>query len=123
MRVKPGVVFYRISAKMERALEIIDEISWATISREAHVTSCRDGNHSANSLHYFRHDRKSHGAVDLRTWRGHTNPLQMLPGEKRTYANAIRQGLQDEFPNEFDVVVEATHIHVEHDPKERGPVA
>jgi hypothetical protein len=123
MRVKPGVVFYRWSAKMERVLEIIDEVSWATIGREAHVTSCRDGNHSENSLHYFRHDRKSHGAVDLRTWRGHTTPMQMSGEEKRAYADAIRQALDHAFPGEFDVVAESHHIHVEHDPKEAGPTA
>lgn len=68
------------------------------------VTSIVDGVHSTNSLHY------SGLAVDLRT-----NDLPGGPlGDKAKLATAR---LQDELGNEYQVILEKDHIHVEFDPK------
>ena len=101
-------------------------VTWTVLSREGHVTSCRDGNHSIESLHYFRandprrfplNPEGSHGAFDLRTWKFHNVPGQIMPVRKQRYRDVLQEKLDGEFPGEFQVVIEATHIHVEHDPK------
>lgn len=63
------------------------------------VTSLTDGVHSSRSLHY------SGCAVDLRIW--HLR-------DPKACADELRSELHDD----FDVVLEDTHIHVEWDPKE-----
>lgn len=125
MRIKTGVSFYRSGPKITRALEVCDAIFVREFGFEETVTSCRDGNHSANSLHYFRgYDPRrwptdpngSQGAFDLRTWPKPWLPGQMLPAKKQRIAHALRYALDEEYPNEFDVVIESDHLHVEHDP-------
>lgn len=122
MRFKPGVVTFGWGPKIERALELADQASWMVLGREGCVTSGRDGNHSENSLHYWRRGgpteakhRRSHGAFDLRTWAWHNVPSQIGTAKREAYAEEIRRLLEIEFPGEFDVVVEANHIHVEMD--------
>ena len=68
------------------------------------LTSVNDGRHSYTSLHY------SGSAIDIRT--------RELPGANNIQAvgKAIRQGLSDE----YDVVVESDHIHIEYQPKRRS---
>lgn len=64
------------------------------------VTACVDGKHSAGSLHY------AGAAVDLRT--------RDVPQERRqTLAARIRTCVGED----FDVVLEADHIHIEFQPK------
>lgn len=62
------------------------------------ITSARDGKHMKGSLHYCG------CAVDLRIWG--------LPDAKGL-ANRLRRNLSQE----FDVILEDTHLHVEFDPK------
>lgn len=126
MRIKPGVVIYRIGPKVERAFEVVDAVYVEILGFEATLTGCREGNHRLHSWHYFRADDPrrwplnpdgSQGAGDFRTW-----PKPWLPGQlsrqtKDVLALAIRSRLNLEFPAQFDVVVEKTHIHVEHDPR------
>ena len=66
------------------------------------ITSCVDGTHGHNSLHY------SGLAFDLRT-----RDLATDPG-------LVVQRLREALGAEFDVVLEPTHIHVEFQPE--GPV-
>ena len=61
------------------------------------VTSARDGEHMAGSLHYCG------CAVDLRIW-GLPDPVSA--------ADRLRR----ELPTAFDVWLESTHLHVEFDP-------
>ena len=65
------------------------------------VTSAVDGVHSRGSRHY------SGSAVDIRT--------RSLDAEKRpSFAACIADNLGED----FDVILERTHLHVEFDPKE-----
>ena len=68
---------------------------------EATVTSTTGGVHSANSLHY------SGNAIDLRVW-------DFTDTERADWA----QRLRDALGNDYDVIDEGDHIHVEYDPCE-----
>jgi hypothetical protein len=65
------------------------------------VTSVTDGKHSSGSRHY------SGNAVDFR-----------LPSYA-TSALAIVNRMRSCFDEDYDVVIESDHIHVEYDPKEK----
>ena len=65
------------------------------------ITSLLDGKHMENSFHY------KGLAVDLRIWN--------LPRTADKYIVVKR--LKEALGSEYDVVLESTHIHVEHDPK------
>lgn len=71
----------------------------------AYITSILDGRHMKGSLHY---DGK---AFDIRTWNKEMNG-QMTDKEKRVLARMV----QDLLGDDFDVVVEKTHIHIEYQP-------
>lgn len=67
---------------------------------ECVVTSCADGKHSKGSRHYVGL------AFDLR--------IRGLPStEQATLAEMIKECLT----NQYDVVLESDHIHVEYDPE------
>jgi hypothetical protein len=126
MRVKPGVSFFRVGPAVEAALDIADKVYIREVGFEATVTSCRDGNHSLDSLHYYRwwdprrwpsDPEGSQGAFDLRTWPKPWVPGQMRRATKDRLALEIQTALAEEFPGEFQVVVESDHLHVEHDPR------
>ena len=70
------------------------------------ITSCCDGKHGKGSKHYIG------GAFDIRTMTLTNEQIQMIAAD-----------IKDRIGVEFDVVVEADHIHVEHDPKEPIGVA
>jgi hypothetical protein len=68
------------------------------------ITSVLDSRHSSKSLHYKGR------AFDVRTWIDGSG-TQMSVDEKNALARVIR----DELGDDFDVVVEATHLHIEYD--------
>lgn len=65
--------------------------------RNVVITSARDGEHMKNSKHYDGH------ALDLRT--------RTLPDPK-----LAAELLQNKVGDQYDVVLESDHIHVEFDP-------
>ena len=75
------------------------------------ITSGNDGKHSDHSFHYK--DR----ATDHRTWVDETSGVQIYQPTKESIANEIRKRLNVKYANvaHFDVIAEATHIHVELD--------
>lgn len=74
------------------------------------VTSMQDGRHSANSLHYRGGICR---AFDLRTRDEAPGYRQWSADLKHDLATACRNALG----RDYDVVVEADHIHIEYDPK------
>jgi hypothetical protein len=101
MRIKEGVDLRGLQVPIMFGLSIADEI-WCKygISFGVTVTSGTDGKHKDGSLHY------KGLAVDLRT-------RYFTPEIAQQVANELRATL----PNDFDVVLEPTHIHLEYDPK------
>jgi hypothetical protein len=97
MLLKPGVRVYGIRPEMVLALVAADRI-WQRHGSELVVTSVMDGTHSRGSLHY------AGCAVDLRTW--HLDDIA-----------AAAQELREALGEDFDVVVEASHVHLEYQAK------
>jgi hypothetical protein len=67
---------------------------------ECVVTSVVDGKHSHGSLHYAGY------AMDLRT-------RHLTPTDQSLIVSALKKALTDE----FDIVLEENHIHIEYQPK------
>lgn len=99
MRIKAGVVLWDMEPYLVDAFPLINDVSRMVCGRDAVITSGREGTHMDGSLHY------EGAAIDLRIW-------YMLPGKQREYADVLAEVLGDD----FDVVLESNHIHVEYDP-------
>lgn len=97
IQVKPGVRLHGIRPEVVLALmiaeRIYDEAGWPLV-----VTSVIDGEHMRASIHY------TGGAVDIRLPKRNKAHFRLL------IANALG--------DDFDVVLEKTHIHIEWQPKE-----
>ena len=74
--------------------------AFALVKKPCVVTSGCDGQHQVNSKHY------TNEAIDLRTFHLQGNEL-----------DTVVQALKRTLGQDFDVVVEASHLHLEHDPK------
>ncbi len=77
--------------------------AWSTIAkfwRPLVVTSSCHGDHMVGSAHY------DNRALDFRIW-------HIPERERPARAEALSEALGDE----YDVILEATHLHVEFDPK------
>lgn len=99
-RVKDGVWTNVITFE---AIRIIQEVSGAyerIVGRIPTITSWMDGKHIPNSRHFYGL------ALDFRTW-GLTEEQKRL----------ISAELYSRIGEEFDIVFEPTHLHVEYDPK------
>lgn len=95
MLIKLGVDISRLKRPMRRALWWVEE-AYKQYDEEAVITSTYEGDHSVRSLHY------DDNAVDFRR-----------PKKFREIVARIKDALG----NDYDVVLERTHIHVEYDPK------
>jgi hypothetical protein len=96
MLIKAGVDISRLRPEIRKKLTQIQNIMWAVDSVEMIITSTYEGNHSAGSLHY------ANLAVDLRKDK---NTIYSFKEIKRFLGN------------DYDVVIEKNHIHIEYDPK------
>lgn len=99
---KEGVRFPPVASPIYMAIAVANEV-YEEAGHDCVVTSIWDGAHSTASLHWVGH------ACDLRT---------VAAGIRDDEAQVIAQILTHRLPdNEFDVVVESDHIHVEYQPK------
>ena len=98
MRLKDGVDLTGVSWRMFHAA-VVAEAVYAKYNAELVITSARDGKHSARSLHY------EGLALDLRT------RSLMREDVPRVVAD-MKAALGDD----YDVVLESDHIHLEFDP-------
>jgi len=96
MLIKAGVDISRLKRKIRKTLCIVDKIHQKH-GIELVITSTYDGNHSACSYHY------ANDAYDIR-WRPH-------------YGKDIYKEIKKALGDDFDVVLEKDHIHIEYDPK------
>lgn len=92
MMIKHGVQMRTLSTQCLLAMQAAD---WL-LEGEMVVTSVSEGKHSPGSLHYVGH------AFDMR-----------LPAEPALFVADLKSALGEE----FDVVRESDHIHVEWQPK------
>ena len=97
---KPGARIAFLRTALFHAVHVADQVYAAHGEPETVVTSGTEGTHSPGSLHYVGL------AVDLRL------PLD------RNKSEAIRRELAERLGADFDVVLEADHLHVEVDPKQ-----
>jgi hypothetical protein len=101
MRFKTGVKLLGIQPEMVAALPAISA-AFRTFGREAVVTSAAEpeARHRRGSLHY------SGLAIDLRI-------RHLSPEDAPRVADELRAALTQE----FDVILESDHIHLEYQPK------
>lgn len=99
---KSGVSMKYIHPKIGHAIDIAKHVWELQDIDECVVTSLNDSKHSVTSLHY------AGCAVDLRIWN--------VPESKR---DAITVMLKARLRNEYDVINEGDHYHIEWQPKRR----
>ena len=98
--IKSGVDIQGLKPQMALAYTILYGIFQRHVSLPCVITSASDGVHGPNSLHY------NGLALDIRT----RHVLEsMLP--------VIVRDAKNELGEQFDVVLETDHLHVEFDPK------
>lgn len=98
MLIKAGVDISRLNREIRRALNKVASVYYRH-GQELIVTSTYEGDHSAGSLHY------ANNAFDCR-----------LPD--RDEIDILREIIES-LGDDFDIVREATHIHIEYDPKKK----
>ena len=99
MKLKEGVRIYGIRSELVLALIVCEDV-YNEVGTDLVVTSIIDGMHSSGSLHY------TGSAVDLR--------IRNLPQGR---AEAVRDEIAERLGGDFDVVLEADHLHLEFQPK------
>lgn len=99
LSIKEGVRLSGIRPEMAIALQVAAS-AYAEMGHDAIVTSVCEGQHGRGSRHF------SGCAIDLRT-RHVDADVQMILAKK------VGAALGDD----FDVVLESTHLHIEFDPK------
>jgi hypothetical protein len=98
MKLKHGVKLTGVRPELIIGLRVADGV-WRDFGQELVVTSLLDGHHSSRSLHYAGF------AADLRT--------RYFEADKK---REVSDALEDALPDDFDVVLEGTHIHLEYQP-------
>jgi hypothetical protein len=96
---KDGVELKTARPEVLEAIQVCAELSLDYTDTTMVVTSIADGHHGANSLHRFGL------AFDVRTYYW-----------GRQTQEEMAKRFQDALGNDFDVVLESDHIHVEYDP-------
>lgn len=99
MILKQGVKISNLQPQLIIAIIVSNGVYYAH-GKELVITSVDDSKHGTNTLH------GKGFAFDLRT-------NYFLNGEAQRVANEIRAKLT----NDFDVVLERDHIHIEYEPK------
>lgn len=100
MLLKLGVDISRLKPEIRKRLPIIETIWEQVTDREPVITSTYEGDHSVGSLHY------ANLAVDFRK------------NVNGAFLGTLLTRLRSQLGRDYDVVKEASHIHIEYDPKE-----
>ena len=110
MRIKSGVVIYDQGPTFRAMMAAVDAACYEVLGFEGTLTSCREGNHSLNSKHYWRYDRDAE-AADFRTWPKPWLPGQIGADKRQLLVEAIERRLEA-VPGGWTVFKHSTHIHV-----------
>ena len=102
IQIKEGVDVRGLHSKLWDAIYIIEPL-FTSKSLDLVITSGLDGRHSYKSLHF------SGLAIDIRT-------------RDYPYPSELCSLIKDLLPKAYDVVLEATHIHIEYQPKTRSEI-
>jgi len=96
--LQPEIILaYMIASEVFKSVGVVDCI----------ITSGTEGKHKQGSKHY------SGNAIDLRT--------RNFPegGSSSTFVDVVCHRLSNALTADYDIVKEATHIHLEFDPKDK----
>lgn len=96
MLIKAGVDISRLRPEIRKKLNEIARRVWAIEQEELTITSTYEGSHSEGSLHY------ANLAIDIRRHKKGSHVISDLIGK---------------LGKDYDVILEADHIHIEYDPK------
>jgi len=96
MLIKAGVDISRLRPEIRKKLTRIAKIVWDCNEGELVITSTYEGTHSEGSLHY------ANLAIDIRK-----NLAKILSHVE----------IKEWLGKDYDVILEADHIHIEYDPK------
>ncbi|MCV0441473.1 MAG: hypothetical protein K5880_23035 [Hydrogenophaga sp.] len=108
--VKDGVQLDGLEPEMVPAVHVANSVALELSGEPTTITSGLEGEHGEGSLHF------EGLAVDVRRLDRHVDQfggvhfIDLALAERQ--ARAIRAAL----PSDFDVVLEATHVHIEFDP-------
>lgn len=100
LSLKPGVRIAGMRPEILFAV-IVAEHAYTEAGFDLTITACVDGKHSAGSLHY------SGAAIDIQTRDIPAEALQKIVARIKGALGA-----------DFDVVMEADHLHIEFQPKQ-----
>jgi hypothetical protein len=100
MKCKSGVKFLGVHPQIFVAIYVADEVYKNVTNKEVTVTSCNDSLHSRTSLHYTGY------AVDLR-----------INDVAEDLWETLRTEIAKRLTDEYDVLLESNHIHIEYQPK------
>lgn len=99
--IKDGASIRGLQPEIAIAYVIVESV-YNEFETEAILTEGTGAEHSAGSLHYVGY------GLDVRIWN--------IP-EKYT-AQQVAQKIRQKLGQEFDVVLESNHIHIEYQPKQ-----
>lgn len=100
MICKTGVKLIGVHPQTFFAIYVADQVYQSVTNKEVTVTSCNDSNHSRTSLHYAGY------AVDLR-----------IKDVDKALWETLRTEIAKRLTDEYDVILESNHIHIEYQPK------
>ncbi len=99
VKMKEGVVMVGTSHTLFEIIRVARQV-YSALDKAVVITSGIDGSHRKDSLHYVGK------ALDLRT-------RHLTHDEK----NEVRDEMRAKLGDNYDVVLESDHLHVEYDPQ------
>lgn len=96
---KQGVIVKQLKLEIQKALKVFLYV-YGFYGQKLTVTSCNDGQHMKESLHY------TNDAFDLRTRGINGDILLKITRKAKSFLG-----------KDYDIVLEKNHFHVEYDPK------
>lgn len=109
MIVKKTANIESLRDEVRKAFPVIEEVC-SIYQVEFVITSGNDSLdlHGKGDLNKTLHDDNL--AIDIRT-------RDLVEQDRAEFTESLRGRLEDEYPGEYDVVLEHNHLHLEHDPK------